>query len=265
MGCLSSIRRTREANVFRLLAVVLVVFCVSSTTSCSAFRRKDPTSDEEAFTKAHRYFERGKNTQAAEYFNLLLERFPRSRYRTRTQILLAEAYFRDKLYEEAKFLFSNFIQLHPAHDDAEMAYFRLGDCDFEQIRSKDRDQSFTVQALHAYERAASLFPRNPRRDEAQERIRFCKKRLAEHEYAVGRFYLKTKRYRSAAERFQFIVDQYPQGELADDALFFLGEAHRKQQQDEYATEAWNRLVSEYPESNYRSKAERQLQQITVEN
>jgi len=244
-----------------MFTLALLVICVSTATSCSAFRRKELVGDDKVFAKGYSYFERGKNRQAAEYFNRLLDQYPRSRYRTRTQILLAEAYFRDKLYEEAKFLFSHFIQLHPAHADAELAYFRLGDCDFERIKGKDRDQTFTTEALQGYERVLSLYPRSPRREEVEERVRFCKQRLAEHEYTVGRFYLKTKSYSSAAERFRFIVERYPDDDLADDALFFLGEAHRKQEQNEDAAQAWSRLVEEYPESKYRADAERHLDRM----
>ena len=255
--------KERSRQVLGTLGPTLLALCIAASTSCSLFRRQEPTSEQGIFEKGYRYFERGKNTQAAELFNRLLEQYPRSRYRTRTQILLAEAYFRDKLYEEAKFLFSHFVQLHPAHEDAELAYFRLGDCDFEQMRGEDRDQSFTVGALHAYERALSLYPLNPRRQEVEERVRSCKERLAEHEYTIARFYLKTKRYRSAAERFQFMVEWYPEGELADDALFFLGEAHRRLEEDEDAAQAWNQLISQYPQSRYCDDAEDGLRQIAA--
>ena len=71
----------------------------------------------------------------------------------------------------------------------------------------------------------------------------------------------TKRYGSAAERFRFIVDRYPDGDLADDALFFLGEAHWKQDQSEEAARAWSRLVEEYPESKYQADAEKHLRRM----
>ncbi len=258
MTSLTSILRYKGTFALNVLALLFLAVCIMASTSCSVFKRKPVTGEEAIFSKGYSYFERGKNRQAAEYFNRLLEQYPRSSYRTRTQILLGETYFRDELYDEAEFLFSHFIQLHPAHKDAELAYFRLGDCNFEQIKGKDRDQSFTTRALEAYERAIRLYPRSPRREEVEERIRFCKTRLVEHEYGIGRYYLKTKRYVSAAERFAFIVEHNAGGELADDALFYLGEAKRKQGQEEAAEQAWRRLIEEYPESKYRADAEKQL-------
>jgi outer membrane protein assembly factor BamD len=41
----------------------------------------------------------------------------------------------------------------------------------------------------------------------------CQKRLAEHEFYVGNFYFRIKRYKAALGRFQGVLQKYPESGL----------------------------------------------------
>jgi tol-pal system protein YbgF len=61
--------------------------------------------------------------------------------------------------------------------------------------------------------------------------------------------LKEGRYAEAARRFQGFLDQYPDGEYAPNAQYWLGESYYVTQNYQIALEAFQRLLSRFPSSN----------------
>lgn len=61
--------------------------------------------------------------------------------------------------------------------------------------------------------------------------------------------LKEGRYAEAARRFQGFLDQYPSGEYAPNAQYWLGESYYVTQNYQIALEAFQRLLTQFPSSN----------------
>ncbi len=61
--------------------------------------------------------------------------------------------------------------------------------------------------------------------------------------------LKNGQYAEAARRFQSFIDQYPSGEFAPNAQYWLGESYYVTQNYQVALEAFQHLLSSYPDSN----------------
>jgi outer membrane protein assembly factor BamD len=73
----------------------------------------------------------------------------------------------------------------------------------------DRDLSDIGEALSAYQQLVNLYPNSRYVSEAQTRMEDLRELLAEHEWLVGEFYLRNKRYQGALGRFEFIRENYP--------------------------------------------------------
>ncbi|MCB1568682.1 MAG: tol-pal system protein YbgF [Xanthomonadales bacterium] len=61
--------------------------------------------------------------------------------------------------------------------------------------------------------------------------------------------LKNGQYAEAARRFQSFIDQYPSGEFAPNAQYWLGESYYVTRNYRIALEAFQRLLSSFPDSN----------------
>ena len=61
--------------------------------------------------------------------------------------------------------------------------------------------------------------------------------------------LKNGQYAEAARRFQSFIDQYPNGEFAPNAQYWLGESYYVTQNYQVALEAFQRLLADFPSSN----------------
>ena len=68
-------------------------------------------------------------------------------------------------------------------------------------------------------------------------------------YDLGFEHLKQSRYTDAIEQFSALVQQYPDGGLADDASYWVGEANYVNRQYEDAIRAFRKVVAQYPSSD----------------
>jgi len=66
--------------------------------------------------------------------------------------------------------------------------------------------------------------------------------------------LRDGRYEQAAEQFRRFLEAYPDGELAANARYWLGEAHYVVREFDAALEHFQRVLEDYPESNKRPDA-----------
>jgi outer membrane protein assembly factor BamD len=129
---------------------------------------------------------------------------------------------------------------------------------FKELLTIDRDQTTTKKVLFAFEDFIKTYPENPYSAKAEELCFFLKKRLAESEFYVGKFYFKSKKYKGALSRFVIILRDYPDVGLADKALYYIGECYSSLGEEELARDAFSTLVTEYPESPFAAIASNRL-------
>jgi len=104
-------------------------------------------------------------------------------------------------------------------------------------------------------------PMAPPRDSAMEVA-------AKHNLDVARWYLvKRKAYEGARDRLQEIIDTYPEFSRIDEVMFLMAEAQFKLKKADKASEYYNKLLKEYPESEFAKKARERRDEIkaTPEN
>jgi outer membrane protein assembly factor BamD (BamD/ComL family) len=98
-------------------------------------------------------------------------------------------------------------------------------------------------------------PMAPARDSAMEVA-------AKHNLDVARWYLvKRKAYEGARDRLQEIMDTYPEFSRIDEVMFLMGEAQLKLKKSDSAVESYNKLLKEYPESQFAKKARERLDEM----
>ena len=173
----------------------------------------------------------------------------------------AEAYYEKDEFIEAAGEYQHFIELHPLHEWAEYAQFKLGMSYFHQIRTIDRDPEPTQNALSAFQKFLSVYPNSQYAGEAEKRARLCETDLAEHQFYVGRFYYKKGDYPAAIARFNSLLGAYPDLPPAEKALYYLGLTYYRSDAPDQATERLEELLGRFPKSSYRNSAEKLLARI----
>ncbi len=80
-------------------------------------------------------------------------------------------------------------------------------------------------------------------------------------YWRGESQYALSRYNDAVASFQSVIDGYSSSTKADDAQFKIGESYEKLGNKAAARSAYQRLVAQYPDSEYRSRVEGRLRRL----
>lgn len=196
---------------------------------CGFFTRSQmPLNSPEAlYDRAVWYYHKEDYKKAIELFQRVKEEYPLSKHALMAEIGIADSYFSAGLFVEAEMNYTEFINLHPTNPNVPYAIYQLGMCHYKQMSTIDRDQTETLKAKKEFERLVSQFPASRFAALAQQKLRECKKRLAEHEFYVGHFYFKMKQYKAALKRFELIEKEYPNLGLDYKVAYFLAETRRR--------------------------------------
>ncbi|MEA3509499.1 MAG: outer membrane protein assembly factor BamD, partial [candidate division NC10 bacterium] len=71
---------------------------------------------------------------------------------------------------------------------------------------------------------------------------------------VGLFYLKRDKYMAAIGRFQRCLDQYPGTGLEPKALYYVGEAYTRFEENQKAEAIYRQVLEKYPDSHWAVEA-----------
>jgi outer membrane protein assembly factor BamD len=104
------------------------------------------------------------------------------------------------------------------------------------------------------------YPLSEEAKQAQEKIKQCEERLAEHTFSIALHYHKVRAYKASTTRFLEILNQYPQYSKMDALFFYLGDSYYRWDKIDESIPYFTKLVSDYPKSKYASKAQDRLEQ-----
>ncbi len=144
-----------------------------------------------------------------ESFEKLRDWYPFSKYAKLAELKIADAHYHLGEYDEAIMAYEEFEELHPKNEAIPYVIYQIGLCHYEQLDTVDRDQTSAKLAIATFNRLFKAYPDDPYNNKAQELYRLSLKSLAEHDLYVGLFYYKTKHYEAALQRFQAVVQHYP--------------------------------------------------------
>ena len=256
-------RRLRRA----LATVALVLTAAVAACSGNPSRIAPPGADPDKFL-----FERGtellgdrKWLSSREYFRQITDNYPQSPYRADAKLGLGDTFLGEgttEAYLQAINEYREFLSFYPTHARADYAQYKTALVHFAQMRSADRDQTATREALTELEAFVERYPNSSLMGEAREKLRQVKDRLGESEYRVGLFYFRAKWYPGAIDRFKSLLQRDPEYAGRDAVLFYLSEAllltpDRKAEALPY----YEQLLKEFQASQYLEAAYKRIVEL----
>jgi len=243
-----------------MMHLLLLIMCGLCLSGCAAKKEK-PQTPEDYIRLGDQELGRKRETQARKYYEQFLEQYPDSDLKAQAQFKIAEALYRERNYLEARFEYQKFLELYPAHPLASRAQFQLGMCSLQKVQTFDRAQIHTKETLAAFRSFRSKYPQDPLMAQAEEHIKFLRQRLAEHEFAVARFYYRKGAYHAAIGRFLNLIQVYPDTPDIDAALYMLADSYRQEENYRKAQEVLQLLMERFPTSKYVAQARTQLRAL----
>ena len=183
---------------FRALVPATAMILLLLSLGCSEkLAKQKGLTDADLMARGQQKSDQKKFADAAEAYQMLLERFPNSPLAPRAQFGLASSRMNLQEFIEAEVAFDDFLRLYPADPKVPDALFLKGELLQRQIQEVGRSQDKTRESIDTYKRFLEKEPDTPRSAEAASRIKEMRKRLVLQEETVVSHLLSRKLYESA--------------------------------------------------------------------
>ena len=189
-----------------------------------------------------------KPKKAAPKFEEVERQHPYSALAVRSQIMAAWSFYEGNDYDRATAALNRFIELNPASEFVEYAFYLKALSYYEQIVDVERDATMTRLAMQAFEELVRRFPNSTYARDAQLKIDLTRSHLAGKEMAVGRYYLNNQFYSAALSRFHIVIETYDTTNQVPEALQRSAEAYLALGLTEEASRMQQVAVYNYPDS-----------------
>jgi len=180
------------------------------------------------------------------------------------QFLLAKSRYQLKEYLLAAEAYNELVQRFPRSSLASEAMYQAGACYYMLSPKYALDQEMTVKAMDALQAFIDYYPDHTDRvKDAQHLIEECREKFAHKEFASGVIYMKMKDYRAAQIYFQTVIEKYYDTEWAAEAACKLGDAFAGDEKYPEAIEAYRSFLYKYPDHRLKFAAQSGLDRMTA--
>ncbi len=201
--------------------------------------------------------------ESQKFFEFVKTKFPFSKYAALCDLRLADLKFAQDQFTAAADAYAEFVKLHPTQDEVDYAeyrialsYFRDAPGDFFLFPpAYEKDERQVLKAKQALDKFLQAHPDSKHAAEATKLLGKVNGRLASHEWYVGEYYFKHRRWAGAAGRYETLVDKYPGSSQEPEALMKLARAYIAMDEKHRARTALQKLVVKHPQDPRRKEAE----------
>jgi len=245
----------------RLTTIVSAALLALGLAACAAKKDTLPAGigepDKFLYDKGLDSLERKRWMAAREYFRRIIDGYPQSELRPDAKLGIGDSYLGEGTTEGLLLAVSEyheFLTFYPTNARADYAQYKLGMTYYKQMRGPQRDQTETREAVKEFQTFIERYPNSTLRPEVEQKLREARDRVSQAEYQVGVFYYKQRWYPGAIDRLRALVKSDPGFTFRDGAYYHLAEALLKVKLDAEALPLYEKLITEFTQSEYLEKA-----------
>ena len=197
--------RTEFHTIAVALTLLMLAGCPALWTSETVVKNSTP---EQLYREGERLFEQKDYSGAISAFDRLKSAHPQFEKTPDAYLKTADAMFENGAYEKAIVRYQTFVDLYPLHKEVPRAKYQVALAYFNQIKSTDRDNSIIQAALQAFKALSDDANAGEWAKKAAEKLKECRKKIAEKEIYKARTYWQMGRYKSAQASAKRVLDEY---------------------------------------------------------
>ncbi|OYQ75215.1 outer membrane protein assembly factor BamD [Wohlfahrtiimonas sp. G9077] len=236
-----------------LLSTMLLIVGCSSTKKEDRYRMM---SGSDLLQEGRSSLDGGSYKESIERFDVIEARFPQGSYAEQAKLNKIYAYYLNRDHKEALQEADNFIKLYPNHPHVDYAWYMKGLVNFDKARSiidkflppdhTKVDQKQLTDSMEAFLVILDKYPNSVYAEDAAKRVIYLRNTLAQSEIHIANFYMQRKAYVGAANRAQYVIDNYDGSPAVQEALVIQVKAYRALGLDNMANDRLRILQKNYP-------------------
>ena len=237
---------TQTLRIFLFIAVLFTLqSCISSDKT--EIKTDDP---EEALKVAKKNYNKGDYLQAIDDFSYIKLRFSGTKIIDESQYYFGMCYFQRKEYILAAYEFDYLIKNYPTSEFMPKARYQLSMCYYNLSPAYALDQTYTYYAITEFITFLELYPNDIKAPDAEAKIKELRNKLAFKDLRCGILYYNMDNYKAAIVYFDNVLENYFDGDYADDALYWKIETLIKRKKFEDAKTEIERFEKKFPTSEH---------------
>src|SRR3954454_12225685 len=223
--------------------------------------------DRVLFEEAAKEVRKGHHDTGRLLFSTIINTYPDSAFLPLAKLAIADSFFLEgttsSLIQAAQ-AYQDRLTFFPTDPLADDASLKVAEAEMRQMGLSDRDISHAKKAEQRLKVLLQQYPKSPLRATVEARLQEVQENLAMHNLLIARFYYDVKfstgkgGLKGSQSRLKEIVDKYPCFSYNDEVFFRLASTYQAEEEPDEAARYYQKLVQEFPESEYNEKAKDQL-------
>ena len=226
--------------------------------------------DRVLFEEAAKEVRKGHHDTGRLLFATIINTYPDSPFLPLAKLAIADSFFLEgttaSLIQAAQ-AYQDWLTFFPTDPLADDASLKVAEAEMRQMGLSDRDISHARKAEQRLKVLLQQYPNSPLRPTVEARLQEVQENLAMHNLQIARFYYDVKYstgkggLKGAQSRLKEIVDKYPCFSYNDEVFYRLASTYQAEEEPDEAARYYQKIVGEFPESEYIEKAKDQLKII----
>ena len=226
--------------------------------------------DRVLFEEAAKEVRKGHHDTGRLLFSTIINTYPDSPFLPLAKLAIADSFFLEgttsSLIQAAQ-AYQDWLTFFPTDPLADDASLKVAEAEMRQMGLSDRDISHARKAEQRLKVLLQQYPNTPLRPTVESHLHDVQENLAMHNLQIARFYYDVKYstgkggLKGAQSRLKEIVDKYPCFSYNDEVFFRLASTYQAEEEPDEAARYYQKLVTEFPDSEYIDKAKDQLKII----
>ena len=226
--------------------------------------------DRELFVVATREVRKRNYDVGRLLFQTIITTYPDSPYLPMSKLAVGDSFYLEGSTSsliQAIGAYQEWLTFFPTHPLSCRVILKIGEAEMRQIGLPDRD---ATRAKRAETRLKALLQQCSAKEpfiakEAELRLKQVQDNLGLHNLLIANYYYtlsvdqKKGGLKGSQSRFREIIDKYPNFDFMDEVLYKLAVTYLVEEETDQAARYFQRIVSEYPNSEYVKKATEQLE------
>lgn len=232
-----------------------------------------PGRDRELFIVATREVRKKNFDVGRLLFQTIITTYPDSPYLPMAKLAVADSFYLEgstSALIQAVASYQDWLTFFPTHPLADRVVLKIAESEMRQIGLPDRDATKAKRAEIKLKALLQQYPNSILKKEAETRLNEVQDNLGLHNLLIANYYYTQSvgqgkgGLKGAQSRYREILDKYPNFSFQDEALFKLANTYLVEEETDQAARYFQRIVRDFPNSEYVEKSKEQLQLIGAE-